>query len=369
MGIIRNRSLMSRTKSNDSRVYVPAEARDNQYIIAELKVNNLLVEQFSDVTLKPTAQELLNHLVNKLRRLALSHEVEYAALIASNRFIRVRFGVDNEVITTDEQHVFYYNPEKSAGLIGLCPKDTDSITSLRLVCFATGINIRENAAKFHQNIAKFIEQVKSEFSFVESVKLQDHQHISFNTEPHSAQTKSKAHGFRVIENRYLSSGVTIPKERNSKAFIVVKANFCSLLNETVLNQDIDVVDMHSDISKTLMRLAKSNDISQLAYVASTKHPVVKSNFAMGTANQNQEVLSLNFGDTQQEMIEVIDKDYSNSEAYLVFYIHPCQIVKLGYASYVNKVIKLLDSLGNKLHLAEQDKKMLLRFYQHVSYLA
>ena len=117
MGIIRNRSLMSRTKSNDSRVYVPAEARDNQYIIAELKVNNLLVEQFSDVTLKPTAQEPLNHLVNKLRRLALSHEVEYAALIASNRFIRVRFGVDNEVITTDEQHVFYYNPVLDVFLI------------------------------------------------------------------------------------------------------------------------------------------------------------------------------------------------------------------------------------------------------------
>ncbi|MCF6455396.1 DUF3083 family protein [Pseudoalteromonas sp. MMG024] len=369
MGIIRNRTLISRNKQQDNRVYVPADSRDNQYVIAELAVNDALVAQLSDKTLNPSPKELLSLLLNKVRRIVANHEIDFVALIASNKFIRVRYGVDNEINTTNEQHIVYYNPEKSKGVVGVCADDANAIHSFRLVCFATGENLRENAALFHQKVVMLVNEIKAAFSFVDAIKLQDHQHISFGLEKHSSATQSKAHGFRVIEKRYESSGLTLPQERNSKAFIVVKANFGELLSEKVLNHEYDVSQMHGEVSHLLIQLAQEAGISHLAYVASNRYPVVKSNLVSGSANQNGELVSLNFGNTEHEVIQLIDDDYINSNAYLVFYMPENCVVKAGYAAYINKVIKLIDKLGQKLHLAEHDKAMLLRFYQHFSYKA
>jgi len=369
MGIIRNRSLISRVKQQENRVYVPAEARDNQYIIAELAINDNLIAQVSDHSLNPTPKELLSLLLNKVRRVIAQHEIDYVAVVASNKFIRVRYGVDNEINTTQEQHIVYYNPLKSKGVIGLCPEDTQSLKSIRVVCFATGDNLRDNAALFHQKVTNLVSDLKQSFDFIEAIKVQDHQHISFSLEKHSSSTNSKAHGFRVIEKRYESSGLVLPDERNSKAFIVVKANFSELLTEKVLNQNYDVSHMHAEVSHLLIQLAQEVGINHMAYIASKRYPVVKSNFVVGSGNQKGELISLNFGNTEHEVIQQIDDDYINSSAHIVFYMPENTVVKFGYAVYINKVIKLLDRLSQKLHLTEHDKAMLLRFYQHFSYKA
>lgn len=369
MGIIRNRNLISRIKQQDNRVYVPSDARDNQYIIAELVINDNLIAQLSDKTLNPTPKELLSLLLNKVRRVITQHDIDFVALVASNKFIRVRYGVDTEINTTQEQHIVYYNPEKSKGVIGICPEGTESLKSIRLVCFATGNNLRENAALFHQKVVNLVSEIKQSFNFIDGIKLQDHQHISFSLEKHSSATQSKAHGFRVIEKRYESSGLMLPEERNSKAFIVVKANFSELLNEKVLSQNYEVSQMHAEISHLLIQLAQEVGINHLAYVASNRYPVVKSNFVTGSANQKGELVSLNFGNTEHEVIQIIEDEYTNSAAHIVFYMPESTSVKSGYAVYINKVIKLLDKLGQKLQLTEHDQAMLLRFYQHFSYKA
>lgn len=368
MGIIRSRSLISRAKTNENRVYVPADSRDNQYIITEIDVTDSLIAQCSDNALKPTAKDVLNGLVTKLRRYCKAHDINYAAVVASNKFIRVRFGVDNDVNSTHDQHIFYYNPKTSRGVITLCD-NIEQLETIRLVCFATGDSIRENAASFHQKVNNMVSQIKHDLNYITSVKIQDHQHISFNIEKHSPETQSKAHGFRVLQKRYEMSNVTLPNECNSKAFVVIKANFSDLYDDVVLEQGNNVSQMHYDNARILFELAKEQNIENLAYVASNRYPVVKSNFVSNKTHTKQELTHLNFGKNQHETMQIIDADYSNSQASLVFYINEEHVVKSGYASYINQIIKLVNKLSIKLALSQHDKTMLLRFYQHFSYKA
>lgn len=90
--------------SHQQKVYIPKEARTNQYITAEIKVTDELLNQYPDY------QSCYQTLSRLIFNLAEQHDLRNVHVITNDKLPVVRYHTEAYCFQTTEQILFFYNP-------------------------------------------------------------------------------------------------------------------------------------------------------------------------------------------------------------------------------------------------------------------
>jgi len=373
--------MMTRLQSNKRdrnaahKVYVPNDARDNQYLIAQFKLTPALIEH-----VQPHYKEgvigALGDFYKKLSQqifmLCEKHGIEAVSFIANDKTPIVRFNMDFERIETDEKIMFFYHPQFYRGQTSFF-SDAYMAKKIKVLFLATGDNIRVNAALFHQQVRDVITRLSEEFSPADvDIDVRDHQHITYDLFANNKSKQlSQSHKFRPIATRYQSQHVTFSESLDSQTFVVVNFPMDNHLRNIVpINdeQDAPYDDVYTEIERLFMLAMTKNQIGNAMMVANNKMPLVRhtmkevgdtsATFQMiNTNNEGLTIPSENLWDGQI-LCDVIK---------FVFIVPPSQCTDRGYGKYINQLTKVIEAMAQLCDVNPNAQQILIRVYQHLGY--
>ena len=176
MSIIRKRSAAH-------KAYLPSNVRDNQYILAEFSLTDTLVANLSEINSAEKSQpyyDLYQKLSNIFFHLAEEYELQNCLFIANDKLARVRFNQEMHQWQTNQQILFYYNPQKHHLKKSFVDAHRKA-KKVSLLFLATGDDLRVNAASFHSKVSQLIVDFCAELNMEKSdVRLRDHQHLTYD---------------------------------------------------------------------------------------------------------------------------------------------------------------------------------------------
>ena len=207
MSIIRKRSAAH-------KAYLPGNVRDNQYILAEFTLTDELVEQLSEKysDLKPQPYyDFYQKLSTIFFELTDEFEFNNCQFIANDKLARVRYSQEMHQWQTNQQILFYYNPE-SHHLKRSFFDGSKRAKKICLLFLATGNEIRVNAASFHSRVSQVVEKYCARITLDKSeMRLRDHQHLTYDLfAKNKGCTITQAHKLREIDRRYAIKEVKVP---------------------------------------------------------------------------------------------------------------------------------------------------------------
>ncbi|MBM7074067.1 DUF3083 family protein [Shewanella sp. 202IG2-18] len=124
--------------SHKHRVYIPTSARSNQYITADIKVTPELIKHYDNL------DALYHNLSNDIFRLSEEQELYNCQIIANDKLPIVRYHTEAYQFQTQEQIIFFYNPEYHEAQNLFVEKDYQP-RKIRIVLLATGDDLRANS--------------------------------------------------------------------------------------------------------------------------------------------------------------------------------------------------------------------------------
>lgn len=363
------RASFSRFRDKGQKVYVPTDARDNHYVLANFVLPQALIETIKVEHTTPNMAEVMGFVANKLFRLCQQHSVENVALITKDKLVRVRYASENETIETNEQLIFYYNPEQQSGFRRFI--DKDATEKVQLLFLAEGEEIRDDAVRFHKQISQLLKEFAKECHIeANDIKVKDHQHITFDVLNRQNKSGSKAHGFRELSLRYQEQGFELPAPQNSQSFLVAKlptSHFSAQLSEVDYFSEAPFKAIYDNIAEQFKACLVDKMACQSAMLTNDKIPVIR--FSQGEMEEkHQELCFMTFGQEGDTSCKVVaDNDVLPNYLYFVFAARNEDQVKGGYAKFVNSAISVLQALMSKLELETDKQELVVRFYQHLSY--
>ena len=144
---MRRASSILRKHRASEKVYVPLNARDNHYVIAEMPLTDELIDLVGEVV-DPTQEQPYQKFYQKLAKIAFDVveecNIEHANFVANNRLVRVRNSDEQQVLHTDKQSFFFYSPMHNSTFKGYFDGAVRS-NKVKFLFLATGANLRESA--------------------------------------------------------------------------------------------------------------------------------------------------------------------------------------------------------------------------------
>ena len=229
-----------RKRSADHKSNIPSNARDNQYVLAEFTITDELIKHFSskkNIENPVSYYDFYNNLAQRFFEYCEDFEVENCQFIANDKLVRVRFNLEMHQWQTNQQILFYYNPESHH----LKKSFFDGSKRAKKVCLlflVTGNEIRVNAANFHSKVSQIVEKFCDKIKLDKSdMRLRDHQHLTYDLfAKNKGCTITQAHKLREINKRYASQKVTVPTYHSAMNYAVVTLN---ISNELLQQIEID----------------------------------------------------------------------------------------------------------------------------------
>ena len=168
------------------RVYIPTNARSNQYLLAEIKTDESFYQHFDD------AKSCYEQLSQRFFALTDAAGLRNVHMIANDKLPVVRYHVEATHFQTARQILFFYDPLVHEGQNLFITPDYQA-RKIRLLFLATGPELRAHAAQFHQQVMGVIAQLKAEPSMAEHrvfkhyiagipnvLNIAGHRHFVFN---------------------------------------------------------------------------------------------------------------------------------------------------------------------------------------------
>ncbi len=367
---MRNAKRLSRFRDKGQKVYVPISARDNHYILAQFELPQSFIEKVKVIESKSEVEQLVYFISSKLIRLCNEYHVENLAIINKQKLVRVRFAQENETIETDEQLIFYYNPEQASGFRDFIDNDVEHY-QFQLLFLSSGDEIRHNAVDFHQRIANLLKDFSMQCKLSENaIKIKDHQHITYHIKTQRSDDNRKAHGFRELSVRYQEQGFELPKRCNSQSYVIAK------MPMSVLQNDLNTVDyfttspfhrIYKEVADIFKNTVATSLACQSAVVASDLLPIVRI-AGDNKVQKLNELMLINLcphGDSQ--CLVELDGTRYHDYIYFIFAANSDHEARGGYAKFVNNVTDVLNQITSKLGIENNRALYSLRFYQHLSY--
>jgi hypothetical protein len=118
---MRRTSSILKKHRNKEHVYLPADARDNQYILAEIPLTDKLLDLVGadvDETSKKPYQKFYQALSHQVFNIVETHDLTHVNFVANNRLVRVRYSGEQQVLHTEQQSFFFYCPEHNSTFKG-----------------------------------------------------------------------------------------------------------------------------------------------------------------------------------------------------------------------------------------------------------
>ncbi len=366
---------LSRTRNTQHKVYIPSAARENQYLLAKIKITDELMAKFADVIDSSTTnpfEKFYQKLSNTFFKINDELAIESSQFIANDKFPRVRFSPEKLTPQTDQQILFLYNPKyhysQNSYFDG--KKRAKKIT---LVFLANGDDIRLNAAKFHQQVKKAITLFAEEIGLnKEQMRICDHQHLTYDLfAKDKGQEGTQPHKFRSMSNRYLVDDLTLPENTDALTYAIVDLPINRRIRQLV-TIDENAIDpytpLYNFIADALISAAKKHNLNNGAVIANGLTPIVRrSDDEIVIANGELQMLGYNPEHTSCGYTCKWSADKLVDTVKLVFVASDVNKTSQGYGKFLNQIEQTLHSLADTLDFVHDKEEMMVRFHQHIGF--
>jgi len=368
MSIIRKRSAAH-------KAYLPGNVRDNQYILAEFSLTDDLLQRFSGKYSEVKPQPYYDF-YQKLSALffKLTDEVELdnCQFIANDKLARVRYNQEMHQWQTNQQILFYYNPESHH----LKKSFFDGSKRAKKICLlflATGDDIRVNAASFHHRVRQVVENFCEKIALDKSdMRLRDHQHLTYDLFAKSKGCNTtQSHKLREIKKRYASQGVALPTYHSAMNYAVVTLN---ISNELLKQVEIDSNSkdpynpLYIYLTDVFTMAAKHYNLNNGALVANGLVPIVRYSIHEIVSRVGElQMLGYNPEQSPCGIVSKWNASELTDNVQLVFVATPENSSEHGFGRFLNQIEQAMQLMAVELEIAPGKEEMMVRFHQHVAY--
>lgn len=368
MSIIRKRSAMH-------KAYIPANARDNQYILAELSLTDSLLKEVSPALYEDNPQpyfQCYQTLSKLLLNLAGEFNIESSIFVANDKLVRVRYSQEMHQWQTSQQILFYYDPQrhKLQNAFFNADKRAKKITLLFL---ATGDDIRLNAGQFHDKVMRLLQSFQQHLSITpHAIRLRDHQHITYDLfAKQKGFAGSQAHKFRTIAQRYLSQNVNLSHQHSSINYAVANLTIDHrLLNLVEIdNKAKDRYNpLYTYLTDTFSTVAKRFNLNNGALIANGLIPIVRHSLHEIVSKIGElQMLGYNPELSQCGIVSKWQADQLVENVQLIFVASKGNQDEHGFGKFLNQIEQALKLLATELELSPEQDELVIRFHQHIAY--
>jgi len=368
MSIIRKRSAAH-------KAYLPENVRDNQYILAEFSLTDELLQRlsgkYSEIKPKPY-YDLYQELSSLFFKLTDEVEIDNCQFIANDKLARVRYNQEMHQWQTNQQILFYYNPESHH----LKKSFFDGNKRAKKICLlflATGNDIRVNAASFHQRVKQVVESFYEKIGLDKSdMRLRDHQHLTYDLfAKNKGCNTTQAHKLREIKKRYASQNVELPTYHSAMNYAVVTLN---ISNELLKQVEIDSNSkdpynpLYTYLTDVFTMAAKRYNLNNGALIANGLVPIVRYSIHEIVSRVGElQMLGYNPEQSPCGIVSKWDASELTDNIQLVFVATPENNSEHGFGRFLNQIEQAIELMAVELEIASSKEEIMIRFHQHVAY--
>lgn len=357
--------------SSQHKVYLPAAARDNQYLLAEFVLSDELVARFPSSSTEAPYQALYQDLAQKLFALTDQFGLRNVHFIANGKTPVVRFHQEAYVLQTAEQILFFYNPSyHEAHHSFFDPKVRTR--KISLLFLATEQPLRSNAASFHQQVTALLTEFKNRLALANlQIKVRDHQHLTYDLFA-KAKGSKETYGFKLrsIDARYKARKCELPKH-SALTYVIVNLPLSRRLKEQVaidLQSTAPYLPLYQHVSEQFVSACQQEKLQHLAVLANGLLPLVRnSQYDKSSHGQELQMIGFDHSIENGQLISDLQGDKLVEMMQLVIFATPADQTDMGYGRFMNEVESALRRFAKALNLQPERDDLTVRFHQHISY--
>jgi len=368
----RSNSTTRRHRASE-KVYVPTDARDNQYIIAEMPLTDELIKLVVgeiNTNLKKPYQKFYQKLAKLAFDITEECGIDHANFVANKRLVRVRNSPEHQVLHTAQQSFFFYNPKQNSTFKGYFDGEVRS-NKVKFLFLATGDNLRTASGAFHEKVFGAVKLLSERIGLQNGeLKVRDHQHLTYDIFAKEKGNKATStHSFREISARYLQQGVELDENHTSITYAVVNIPMTRrLLKGTEIDYDSPepFEALYQKIGDAFAASSDKSGLQHIAMIANGMSPIVRYE-----ANQetiiNGDIISLGFNPDIESGNSVMhwDGDKLVDTIRLVYFAKNADETHNTYGKFVNQVTQSVGLFAQDLNWKKDKDYMLMRLNQQV----
>ena len=368
MSIIRKRSAAH-------KAYIPSNARDNQYAIAQFNLSNELLNQLSPQWKIQNTQKYLpfyQQLSKRFFDLCHRFEIDNGIFIANDKLPRVRYSNEIHQWQTNQQILFYYNPCSDKLTKSFFDGEVRA-KKINLLFLASGDDIRLNAATFHNKLNQLLKIFIDELSLDSlNIRLKDHQHLTYDLFARKkGVSESVAHKLRQVKTRYASQNFKVPANHDEMTYAIVTIPVTTNLFDLA---DIDPEScdpynpLYTMITDAFSLACKHYNLSNGTLTANGLVPIVRHSIdeSISTVGEFQ-LLGFNPKNAQCGLLSKWDANQLVEQVQIIFVAPQGEKNEPTYGRFLNHIEQAMRLMTTELKFFPERDQITVRFHQHISY--
>lgn len=365
-------SILRKHRAGD-RVYIPSDARDNQYLLAEIPLSDKLIDLVGcevNADAEKPYQKFYQTLAHRIFQVVEEHGLRHVNFVANNKLVRVRYSGEQQVLHTAQQSFFFYCPEHNSTFKSYFDGAIRA-RKVKVLFLATGQELRLESGKFHSAVQKAVADIAKTIGLsAGEVKLRDHQHLTFDVfAKEKGHKETITHGFREIAERYKSQGQPIQGEHTSITYAIASLPLARrLLKGTQVDYSADApfTKVYEKIEAAFKKACADNDIDQSALLANNVSPFVRYD-ETETASVQGELISIGVNPANDKGRFCVHWDGETlvDTVRFVFFADQNDEQNKNYGKFVNQVIDTIKSFANEVDWKKDADDITVRVHQHI----
>lgn len=357
--------------SSQHKVYLPATARDNQYLLAEFVLTDELVARFPATHAETPYQALYQNLAQRLFELTDQFGLRNVHFIANGKTPVVRFHQEAYVLQTAEKILFFYNPSYHEAHHSFFDGKVRE-RKISLLFLATEQPLRSNAANFHQQVTALLTEFKNRLALPDlPIKVRDHQHLTYDLFAKAKGSKeSYGYKLRSIDARYKARQCELPAH-SALTYVIVNLPLSRRLKEQVtldLQQTAPYLPLYQHVAEHFVSACQQEDLQHLAVLANGLLPLVRnSQYDKSSHGKELQMIGFDPSSQQGQIIRDLPGDKLVEMMQLVIFATPEDQTDMGYGRFMNEVESALRRFAKAVNLQPERDDLTVRFHQHISY--
>ncbi len=361
-----------RKRNAGQKAYIPGNARDNQYILAEFTLSDQLLSQLSPQLSNDNYYDVYQSLADLLFTLSNDFAISNSLLVANDKLVRVRYSQEMHQWQTNQQIIFYYDPLQHVLQNSFFDANVRA-KKITLVFLASGTDIRSGAANFHQRVRNLLENFAQQVQIpLAAIRMRDHQHLTYDIfAKNKGCNNSQAHKFRPIKQRYASQDVALTANLSSITYAVINLTLNHRISQLV---DIDANSadpynpLYTYLTDTFSLVAKQFNLNNGALIANGLVPIIRHSLHEIVSKVGElQMLGYNPKQSPCGIVSKWKADELVNNVQLIFVANFSNGEEQNYAKFVNQIEQAMRLFATELEIPTDKDELTLRFHQHVAY--
>jgi len=366
---------VSRTRSTQHKVYIPASVRENQYLLAKFTLTDELIAKVAgkiDENTDMPYQAFYQKLSTIFFDICNEFNIESCHLVANDKFTRVRYSPEKLTAQTEQQILFLYNPKYHYNQNTYFDGNKKA-RKISLVFLTNSDDIRADAAQLHQKVSQALAKFISEVGLDEnSVRVCDHQHLTYDLfAKEKGISGSQTHKLRPIPVRYKSSDVELPTQSDALSYVTVELPISKRIKQLVdidENADEPYGALYNLLADAFIHSAKKHELKNGAVIANGLVPFVRtSDDDVVVTNGELQKLGFNPETSSGGYTCKWAANRLVDSAQLIYIASNKNQTSHGHGKFLSQVEKALRSMAEKLEYVNDKEELKVRFHQHIAY--